>query len=220
MDTKTRVIAGALAFALAGAAAGWWAYGAHQKRELRKTIVALVADGAARMRDALAAADAPDAARRDEANAAAAESALARLRSLDAAREQALADAADAYLHNGREILKRVAEGRRYRQLLTDSLQALEGHMRADDRSAAWVKEAVKARERVNGDYRGYSAAATVLDQLLRSLPEAQSRIAPHVDPALLLDAAAIDAARSRTLAAAKQAETEVAKTRKLEAFR
>jgi hypothetical protein len=220
MEARTRLIAIGIGVAVAGAAAGWWAYGAHQKRELRKTIVALVADGAARMRGTLTAPDAPDAAPRDEANAAAAERGLAQLKTLDAAREQALADAADAYLHNGREILKRVVEGRRYRQLLTDSLQALDGHMRADDRSAAWVQEAVKARERVNGDYRGYSTAATVLDQLLRSLPEAQSRIAPHVDPALLLDAAAIDAVRNRTLAAAKQAEAEVARTRKLEAFR
>ena len=220
MEARTRLIAVGVGVAVAGAAAGWWAYGAHQKRELRKTLVALVADGATRMRVTLTAPDAPDAAPRDEASAAAAERGLAQLKALNAAGEQALADAADAYLHNGREILKRVVEGRRHRQLLTDSLQALDAHMRADDRSAAWVKEAVKARERVNGDYRGYSAAATVLDQLLRSLPEAQSRIAPHVDPALLLDAAAIDAARSRTLAAAKQAEAEVAKTRKLEAFR
>ena len=92
--------------------------------------------------------------------------------------------------------------------------------MRTDDRSAAWVKEAVAARERVNRDYRGYSAAATVLDQLLRSFAEVQSKVAQHLEPALVIDAAVIDAARSRALAAAKQAEAEVARTRKLDAFR
>jgi len=220
MEARTRLVAIVAGVVVAGAAAGWWAYGAHQKRELHKSIVALAADGATRMRETLTATDAAEAARRDEAHFAVLERGLAQLKTLDAAREQALADAADSYLHTSREILRRVVECRRYRQLLTDSLQALEGHMRTDDRSAAWVKEAVKARERVNSDYRGYSAATNVLAQLLKSFAATQDRIAPYVEPSVLVDAAVIDAARERALAAAKQAEVDVARTRKLEAFR
>lgn len=221
MQSRTRIIAIGLVVAVVGAAIGWWGYGAHQKRELRKTIVGLVADSASRMREALATpADSPETTRRDEGHAAAAERNLAQLKSLAAAREQLLADAADDYLLTSREILKRVVESRRYRQMLTESLQALTEHMRADNRTGAWVQEAVKARERVNKDHRGYAAAAAALDKLLLSFPDSQKRIAPDVGPAVLIDATAIEAARARVVSGASQAEAEVAKSRQLETFR
>ncbi len=221
MQSRTRIIAIGLIVAVGGAAIGWWGYGAHQKRELRKAIVGLVADSASRMREALAKpADSPETTPRDEEHAAAAERNLAQLKGLAQAREQLLADDADDYLLTSREILRRVVESRRYRQMLTESLQALTEHMRSDNRTGAWVQEAVKARERVNKDYRGYAAAAASLDKLLLSFPDSQKRIAPDVGPAVLIDAAAIDAARARVVSAASQAEAEVAKSRQLETFR
>jgi hypothetical protein len=219
MQSRTRIIA--IGLVVVGAAIGWWGYGAHQKSELRKTIVGLVADSASRMREALATpADSPETTRRDEEHAAAVERNLAQLKGLAAAREQLLADAADDYLLTSREILKRVVESRRYRQMLTESLQALTEHMRSDNRTGAWVQEAVKARERVNKDHRGYAAAAAALDKLLLSFPDSQKRIAPDVGPAVLIDATAIEAARARVVSAASQAEAEVAKSRQLETFR
>jgi hypothetical protein len=221
MQSSTRIIAIGLVVAVVGAAIGWWGYGAHQKSELRKTIVGLVADSASRMREALATpADSPETTRRDEEHAAAADRNLAQLKSLAAAREQLLADAADDYLLTSREILKRVVESRRYRQMLTESLQALTEHMRSDNRTGAWVQEAVKARERVNKDHRGYAAATTALDKLLPSFLDSQKRIAPDVGPSVLIDATAIEAARARVASAASQAEAEVAKSRQLETFR
>jgi uncharacterized membrane protein YccC len=221
MQSRTRVIAIGLVIAVVGAAIGWWSYGAHQKRELRKTIVGLVADSASRMREALATpADSPETARRDEEHTAAVERNLAQLKGLAAAREQSLADAADDYLLTSREILKRVVESRRYRQMLAESLQALTGHMRADNRTGAWVQEAVKARERVNKDHRGYAAAAAALDKLLLSFPDSQKRIAPHVEPAVLIDATVIGTARARVISTASQADADVAKSRQLETFR
>jgi hypothetical protein len=223
MDTASRnkAIAIALVAVIAAAAVGWWAYGEHQKRELRKAIVALVADSGARLRAALdTTAREPDGGRKLEEAAVAAERNLAALKGMNAAREQALADAADDYLLTTREILKRLVNVHRYRELMSESLQALVEHMRAGNRDAQWIALAVKARERVNKDYRDLSLAASALDQLLQSLARSQNRIAPYVGPAALLDGGEINAARARTRETAKQAAAEIEQTRKLEAFR
>jgi hypothetical protein len=218
--SRAKLIAVALCVLIA-AAAGWWGYGEHQKRELRKAIVALVADTGARLRRALAAtAESPEAARKLEEDAAAADRNLAALKGMNAAREQALADSADDYLLTGREILKRFAHVQRYRRLLSESLQALLDHMRADDHTGAWVQEAVKARERANKDHRDLGLAAGALDQLLQSFPASQKKIAPFVGPTVLIEDSVIEAARARALDAAKQAAAEIEKTRRLDAFR
>lgn len=219
--SRAKIIGIALILLVAAAAAGWWAYGEHQKREQRKAIVALVADTGARLRSALTAtAEGPEAAGKLEESAAAADRNLAALKLMNAAREQALADAADDYLLTSREILKRLAAGQRYRMLLSESLQALIEHMRADDHSGAWVQQAVKARERANKDHRDLGLAAGALDKLLQSLPAAQKKIAPHVEPAVLIEDGVVEAARARALEAAQRATAEIEKTRQLDAFR
>jgi hypothetical protein len=219
--SRPKIIVIALCVLVAAAASGWWVYGEHQKREQRKAIVALVTDSGARLRSALtAAAEGPEAARGLEEDAAAAERNFASLKAMDAARQQALADAADDYLLTGREILKRVVNVQRYRALLAESLQALSDHMRADDHTGAWVQQAVKARERANKDHRDLGLAAAALDQLLQSFSASQKKIAPYVEPAMLIDQGAIEAARTRTLATAKQADADIEKTRRPDAFR
>ncbi len=127
---------------------------------------------------------------------------------------------ADDYLLTSREILKRLAAGQRYRVLLSEGLQARIEHMRADDHSGAWVQQAVKARERANKDHRDLALAAGALDKLLQSLPAAQKKIAPYVEPAVLIEDGAVEAARARVLEAAKLATAEIEKTRQLDAFR
>ncbi len=173
------------------------------------------------MRIALTAAtEGPDAVRGLEDHAAAVEQNLAELKRLNAAREPVLAEAADDYILTSREILKRLVNVQRYRQLLAESLPALIAHMRADNRSGVWIQQAVKARERVNQDHRGLSLAAGALDTLLRSFPASQKKIAPHVAPVTLVEGSVIDAARARALEAVKQADGEIEKTRRLDAFR
>jgi len=219
--SRAKIIAVALAATLVAAAAGWWAYGEHQKRELRKAIVALVADTGARLRGALTAtAEGPEAARKLEEDTAAADRNLAELKRMNAAREPALADAADDYLLTSREILKRLADVQRYRQLLSESLPALLEHMRADNRTGAWVQEAVKARERANKDHRSLGLATSALDPLLQSFPASQKKVAPHVDPSVIIEDGVVDAAHARALETAKQAAAGFEKTRQLDAFR
>jgi hypothetical protein len=145
---------------------------------------------------------------------------LAALKSMDASRQAALAEAADDYLLTAREILKRLAGVQRYRQLLAESLQALVGHMRADDHSGAWVQQAVKAHERVKKDHRDLGLATGALDKLLQSLPESQKKIAPYVEAGALIGDDAISAARARALDSLKQYTAEIEKTARLDAFR
>ena len=219
--SRNKTVAIALAALIAAAAAGWWVYGEHQKRELRKSIVGLIADTGARMRAALTATDSgPEAARKLEEHSAAAEQNFSSLKGMNTAREAALAEAADDYLLTCREILKRVVNIQRSRQLLSESLPALIEHMRSDNRTGTWVQEAVKARERVNKDYRDLNLATGALDTLLQSFPASQKKISPYVDRAELIDDGTVASARTRALEAAKQAATEIEKTRQLDAFR
>jgi hypothetical protein len=207
--------------ALVAVAAGWWGYGEHQKREQRKSIVALLSDTGAQLRAGLSAMDGgPDAVRKLDEQTAGADRNLSALKSMDASRQSALAEAADDYLLTGREILKRLAAVQRYRQLLSESLQALVGHMRADDHSGAWVQQAVKAHERAKKDHRDLALATGALDKLLQSLPDSQKKIAPYVEAGMLIGDDAIAAARARALDSLKQSTAEIEKAGRLDAFR
>jgi hypothetical protein len=207
--------------ALVAVAAGWWGYGEHQKREQRKSIVALLSDTGAQLRAGLSAMDGgPDAVRKLDEQTAGADRNLSALKSMDASRQSALAEAADDYLLTGREILKRLAAVQRYRQLLSESLQALVGHMRADDHSGAWVQQAVKAHERAKKDHRDLALATGALDKLLQSLPDSQKKIAPYVEAGVLIGDDAIAAARARALDSLKQSTAEIEKAGRLDAFR
>src|SRR5690349_11658707 len=223
-DTKTIAIA-AVALVVTVALL-IWGYGAHKKRETDKAILALVADSGTRLRDALGIETAPPAADRAQVakkldeHAAAADDNLQAFKRLDTGSNQALADAADDYLLTAREILKRQSEGHRYRLLMGESEQALRDHMRRNDHSTAWVQGAVKAKERMNKDFRGYSLSAETLDKLLGSFSSSQQKIAVYVAPAVLIDSALISNARDRVTKDVKQAAADYEKLNQIEAFR
>jgi len=214
--TPNRTIAIAVA-TLVAAGLGYWGYGALKKRELNQTTVAALTDASARMREALSIEAAPIADRAQtaqilEEHAAAMERHLKGLQSLDTSRDRALADAADHYLFSVREILRKQADSQRHRLLLADSLQSLREHMRADNRTSAWVQQAVKAKERVNKDYRGYARAAEALGQFIETYPASQARIAPYIVASALIPEELTEKARQSVLASARQAAAEVEK--------
>ena len=201
-DTKTIAIAAAaliVAVALLS-----WGYSAHKKSGANKTILALVTDTGARLRDALeseAASPPMDRTRlvkKLDEHAATADVSLQTLKRLDTAPVQALADAADDYLVTAREILKKQADSHRYRLSLEESSQALRAHMRHDNHTRAWIQEAVKVKERVNKDYRGYNLAAGLLDKLLGSFAASQKKIAPHAGRSVLIEDSLVADARGR----------------------
>jgi hypothetical protein len=223
--TPNRTIAIAVA-TLVAVGLGYWVYGARQKGETQTAAVTLITDIANRLRESLIAeAATPPAIRAlrmatlsDEA--AAADQALQTLKALKGSGNQTLVDAADDYLLTSREIFKKLADLNRYRALLDDSSQALREHMRSRSRSGAWVQDAVKARERVNQDLRGYTTAAEVSAKLLESLAASQKRIAPYVGKEALIADDIIAKASGRVLKDLQQMTAEMEKTRLPEDFR
>ena len=175
---------------------GYWGYGAHQKRALEGRIVALLAEPAARLQRVLDG-DAGDV----EAHAAAAEASLKALRELDTRANRALGDAADEYLVTTREIFRRHADRLRLKRALDESSAELRRHMRSDNRTGAWVKQAVATRERVSRDHRGYQIAAEALEGLLLGLPATQRKVAPWLDAQRLVSPERLEAAAARVKA-------------------
>lgn len=190
-DRRIAVIA-AVALGLA-AVLGYWGYSSHQKREYDKGVIALVADTSVRLRDALnietapPTADRPSFIRKLDEHALSADRNIQTLKARGSGTNTALADAADDYMVTSREIMKRQAESRRRRLALDENARMLGEHMRRDNRTGAWVQEAVKAKERVNKEYREYQLAAEALDKLLGSFTASQAKILPYVDPKLAI---------------------------------
>lgn len=204
----------------------YWRYSSHQKQELHKAVVALLNDSGARLRDAVGIETAPPTLDRSQfvkkliEHAATAERNLQLLKRLEADRDRPLADAADDYLLAVREILKRQLDSHRHRQLLAASSQVLANHLRADDRTGEWAQDAVKAKEQVNQDYRGYSLAIGAYGKLIESFPASQKRIAPYVEMTVLIEDSRLAEAHRQALAAARQLAAEMDRIKQPEAMR
>lgn len=206
--------------------AAYFGYGAYAKRELTRSVTAMVTDTGARLGAAIAAIEDPAAAGAAALQAtldehlAAVERHLATLRALDAKAVRALADTADEYLNTSVEIVRRKAASNRDRMQLALSLQALREHMVADNRTGPWITEAIRAKERMDRDFREYRRSAEALAQLLGGYSISRRRMSEHVNPAVLPDDSAAESARTRTLAAVKQAGEDVDKAGRLDAYR
>jgi Tfp pilus assembly protein PilE len=217
---KTLVIV-AVALVVAAVLA-YWGYGAYQKRELHSVLRSNLAAAGAQLREALAleAGPAPaehlKAAQKIDAFAASAEQAVERMKSLPLSRDYTLADTVDGHLVTVREIFRKGGSIHRLHALRTESLGALQDHMRSDNRSGTWVKQAVSAKERAEKDFRDYRIAMDAYSQLLDALPASQKRIAAFAGTDALVDNALIAKARSHAIATAEQAAAEMEKVRRL----
>jgi hypothetical protein len=215
---RTLVIA--IVAVVLAAGLGYWGYSAYKKRELRGGIAELLKDAGGRMREALTAETGPapasqeEFARKLDEHIAAVEKLQTRFNQLGASRDRVLADDADNLLVGLREILRRQAASHRLYQLHVDSLQALHDHMRADNRTGAWVQQAVRAKERAEKDFRDYRLAVAAFATQLGALPAAQKKVGAHVDPAPLLDEGLIRKAREQALENAARANAEMEKMR------
>jgi hypothetical protein len=199
------------------AALGYWAYGTHKKSDVGKAAMALAQETGRHLQEALSTDPGRPSTETVQAiteYAAAASRNLETLKRLDAAGNQALVDALDDTLLTSREILGRQAAAYRFRRQLLASTQALRDHMRADNRTGAWVREAVQGKERVEKDYRDYLGATEALDQLLESFPASLAKLASRSGAAPLVDDKLVAEARKRSGAALQQATEEVEKIR------
>jgi hypothetical protein len=223
---RAKVLLAALVAVVAGSAFGYWGVAGYEQRERRDDIVWLVQDTSLRLRTALASepaaaiADDSEVLRSFYEHAVAVDGHLQKLRNMDASNAGNLADAADDYLLTSREILLRRASSQRYRVRFSGDLQQLRNHMRADNRSGAWITAAVRAKERVEEDYRDFRITSNALVTLLDAFPAAQARIAPHVNAAHLIDDAVVAKARERIAVASQSTARELDRYANLNRYR
>jgi len=218
----TRTVAAALVAILAVSSLGYWALSAYRKSDLQKAVIAVVRDSSERIKAAFAiqTETAQTVARLDD-HAQEVDKHLIELRGLGASPNRPLVDAAEEYMLTVREILRNQAASHRYRVQMVASDKALRDHMRTSTRrTAPWIQEALRAKDRLEKDYLDYRLSVEAYDRLLQSLPETSKRLAPHVGAGSLADGAAVTDARRRALESLKRAAGEVERARQLAAVR
>jgi hypothetical protein len=202
----TKAIVAAVVLAIAGGT-GYWLYVEKQKKEQQRALVALLGDTTVQLRQALNGPPPPDLVSKIDGN----------LKAAKAPRHPALADAAEHYIHGAREIVRRRVDAERLAREAAMSRRALAMHMAAaSGRDSYWIRVATDLKKRVERDHFDLDLSLKVLSELLFTLPEAQKRLAPHVDASLLLEEAVRREARERAQESAKRAAAELEKVRRL----
>ena len=223
--TRTKLLVGTLIAVATGSAFGYWGAAEYEQRERRNDVLWLVQDTSVRLRAALAT-EPPAALSHDEVlralydHAAVVDRHLGKLRGIETSGFGNLSDAVEDYLVTSREILLRRASSQRHHLRVADELQRLRQHMRADNRTGAWITEAVRAKERVEEGYRDYRIASIALGGLLQSFPVAQAKIAPHVEAALLIDDNVVNEAHQRVTLASRATMQELDRYANLNRYR
>jgi hypothetical protein len=212
---------------MVASALGYWGISAYRKSELQKAVTALVKDTSERLQAALAietgAEPADQTVGRLDDHAQEVDKHVLELRGMSASPNRALVDAAEEYMLTVRQILRHQAASHRYRIQVSASERALREHMRsARRRSASWIQEALRAKDRLEKDYFDYRLSAEALGRLLQSYPDARKKLALqlHMGGALLADEAAVISARRRALDSARRLAGEVQRARQLAAVR
>jgi hypothetical protein len=128
-----------------------------------------------------------------------------------------LVEDTEPYLVGVREILRRRADASRLTQKAASSRAALAAHMsHAGRRDTPWIRAAMDLKKQVERDHFDLDVQLNALASLLGNLPEANKRLAPHVQASLLLEETKRRNARDAVLAEAKRARDELDKARAL----
>jgi hypothetical protein len=184
-------------------------YGLHQalkKHNEKRAVVSVVGETTAQLRDVLKT-PAPGVAEKIDGN----------LRVARSWSNAYMADAAEHYLIGAREIARQRAEAARHAQRFAASRAALAAHMhRAGARDTAWIRTASQLKKQMERDHFDLENALRTLAELLQSLPEAATRLAPYVEASLTLDDKARLQARQRALEDLKRANLELDRARSL----
>src|SRR5216117_2649773 len=223
LTTRTAAL---LAAALVGASAlGYWGVSAYRKSELQKAVTALVEDTSERLQAAFAietgTAPADQTVGRLDDHAQEVDKHVLELRGMSASPNRALVDAAEEYMLTVRQILRNQAASHRYRIQVSASEQALRDHMRtANRRSGNWIKEALRAKDRMEKEYFDYRISVDAFGRLLESYPATRKKLALQVGAGLLVEEAVAANARKRALATSKRVADDVERARQLAAVR
>ena len=224
--SATRSTALGLAALVIASALGYWGVSAYRKSQLQTAVTALVKDSSERLQGALAVET--GAAPEDTAQmvvklddqAQEVDKHVIELRGMSASPNRALVDAAEEYILTVRQILRNQAASHRYHNQVSASERALRDHMRtANRRSGNWIKEAVRAKDRMEKEYFDYRISVEALERLLASYPGARKKMASQLRVPLLADETVVGA-RKRTLANSRRVADDVERARQLAAVR
>ena len=223
----TRTTALGVAALMIASALGYWGISAYRKGQLQKTVTALVKDSSERLQAPLAVEteavhdDTARMVRSLDDQAQEVDKHVIELRGMSASPNRALVDAAEEYLLTVRQILRNQAASHRYRIQVSASERALRDHMRtANRRSGNWIKEAVRAKDRMEKEYFDYRISVDAFGRLLESYPATRKKLALQVGAGLLVEEAVAANARKRALATSKRVADDVERARQLAAVR
>ncbi len=223
----TRTTALGLAALVVASALGYWGVSAYRKGQLHRAVTALVQDSSERLQGALAVEteaahdDTARMVRRLDDQAQEVDKHVIELRGMSASPNRALVDAAEEYMLTVRQILRNQAASHRYRIQVSASERALRDHMRAANRrSGNWIKEAVRAKDRMEKEYFDYRISVDTFGRLLESYPATRKKLALQVGAGLLVEEAVTANARMRALATSKRVSDDVERARQLAAVR
>jgi hypothetical protein len=198
------IVAAALVVAAAAGALTWRG---HQKRVQEQADTGLIAEATEELRRALGGTPSQDAVALVESY----------VDGVKASRNAAFAEDAELYLLSTREIVRLRAAAAALAREAAANRQALAAHLaHAGRRDPAWFRDASELKRRVERNHSDLDRTLRALDQVLEAMPEAEKRLAPHVQPALLPDAAELAEARKRAQADAQRAAGELEKLRRL----
>ena len=221
----TRTTALGLAALVIASALGYWGVSAYRKGQLQRTVTALVKDSSERLQGALAVEteavhdDTARMVRSLDDQAQEVDKHVIELRGMSASPNRALVDAAEEYMLTVRQILRNQAASHRYRIQVSASEQALRDHMRtANRRSGNWIKEALRAKDRMEKEYFDYRISVDAFGRLLESYPATRKKLALQVGAVLLVEEAVAANARKRALATSKRVADDVERARQLAA--
>jgi hypothetical protein len=186
-----------LAALLIVSALGYWGVATYRKVQMHKAVSVLVRDSSERLTAALVLEI--EAVTRLDEHAQEVDRHVIELREMSASPDRALAAAAEEYLLTARQILRE--------------------HMRAAGRrSAGWIAEAVRAKDRVEKSYFDYRVSSGALERLLASYPSARKKMSAQLAGVSLLADESVEAARKRTLASSKRVAANLEQARQLAA--
>ena len=206
MLARGKFIVAAVVLAIAGGA-GYYFYAQKAKKEQQRKVTELVADTTGLLRKALTAPPSAELVARIDGN----------LKAAKAPRDPMLTGAAEEYIHDAREIVRRRNDAERLTREAAMNRRALSMHMAAaSGRDTYWIRVATDLKKRVERDHFELELSLKALSTLLFTLPESQKRLEPHVGAALLLEESERRAARERAEETAKRAHEELEKVRRL----
>ena len=172
---------------------GYWAFASWQKQRQHDAIAALVRDATGVLNDGLGKAPSGDEPKRLDA-------ALERLRTARAGRQRPFAEAAEVYLVGARAVVEKRADIARLRQHAEASRRQLEAHMATPrGRNDSWIRQATDLKKRMDQAYFDLNVALEAQAELLRTLPDSETRLVPEVGKRALVDDSLIAANLQRT---------------------